>query len=81
MPEIRLPGAGPGVDFPDIPQALTASQSGDVLLIRPGAYSAFTLSKGLTLLGSKGAHLVLQVTVVDPSGVTQRSNSLPVILR
>ncbi|HJM58512.1 MAG TPA: hypothetical protein QF446_14420 [Planctomycetota bacterium] len=63
------------------PTAITASHSGDVLLIRPGAYSAFTLSKGLTLLGSKGAHLVLQVTVVDPSGVTQRSNSLPVILR
>ncbi|MDP6385302.1 MAG: hypothetical protein QGI93_03820 [Planctomycetota bacterium] len=46
---------GPGVDFPDIPQAIAASHSGDVLLIRPGAYSAFTLSKGLTLLGSKGA--------------------------
>jgi hypothetical protein len=30
---------------------------------------------------SKGAHLILQVTVVDPSGKTQRSNSLPVILR
>lgn len=48
---------GPGVDFPDIPQAITASHSGDVLLIRPGAYSAFTLSKGLTLLGSKGANI------------------------
>lgn len=42
---------GSGVDFTDIPAAVAGSLPGDVLLIRPGLYSAFDLDKGLTLIG------------------------------
>ncbi|MCC6409248.1 MAG: hypothetical protein IT453_18970, partial [Planctomycetes bacterium] len=49
--------ASGGGDFLDLPPAIAASQAGDVLLMVPGAYSKFTLSKGLTIVGSPGVHV------------------------
>jgi hypothetical protein len=40
-----------GGQFTDIPPAIAASQPGDVLLVQSGAYSAFTLNKGLVIIG------------------------------
>src|SRR5262245_50864538 len=43
---------GPGVDFTDIPPAIAAAADGDILLVKAGSYSHFTLSgKGLRILG------------------------------
>ncbi len=38
-------------DFPDIQSAIDQVSGGDVLLIQPGIYSAFTLTKRLSLVG------------------------------
>jgi len=46
---------GPGVNFTDLPLAIAAAQPGDVLSVRPGSYSSFTLGKGLTIVGEFGA--------------------------
>ena len=46
---------GPGTNFTDLPPAIAAAAPGDVLLVRGGTYSPFTLSKGLTILGTPGA--------------------------
>ena len=43
---------GPGVDFTDLPAAVAASSHGDVILVHPGSYSDFVLSKGVTILGT-----------------------------
>jgi hypothetical protein len=40
-----------GGQFTDIPPAIAAAQPGDVLLVMHGSYSAFTLDKGLTIIG------------------------------
>lgn len=45
---------GPGVDFTDIPPAIAAASAGDVILVHPGSYSSFTLSAGLSVVGSPG---------------------------
>ena len=42
---------GPGADFTDIPQAVEAAASGDILDVFPGAYTGFTTSKGIHVLG------------------------------
>src|SRR5262245_45261380 len=46
---------GPGVDFTDLPPAIAAASSGDVLLLRSGTYSKPVLAKGLTLQADQGA--------------------------
>src|SRR5688572_32926121 len=46
---------GPGSHFTDIPPAIAAASPGDVLIIRAGLYSSYTLDKGLTLLGESVA--------------------------
>lgn len=43
---------GPGANFTDIAPAIAAVQPGDLLLVRPGAYSAFTVDKALTILAT-----------------------------
>ncbi len=54
-------GAG---DFPDLPIAVAAAQSGDVLLVRSGIYSGFTLESGsLTVVADEGADVVVQGTL------------------
>lgn len=40
---------GQGQTYPDIPAAITAASSGDILLLEAGTYSTFTLDKGITL--------------------------------
>jgi len=42
---------GPGTNFTDIPPAIAAAVPGDVLIVRTGTYSPFTLQHGLTILG------------------------------
>jgi hypothetical protein len=46
---------GAGVDFTDIPPALAGAQPGDVVVVRPGTYSPFTLTAGVSILGDAGA--------------------------
>jgi hypothetical protein len=45
---------GAGVDFTDIPPAIAAASAGDIILVHPGSYSSFTLSTGLSIVGSPG---------------------------
>jgi hypothetical protein len=51
---IVVDASGSG-QFTDIPPAIAAAQSGDVLLVLAGTYSPFTLDKGLTIIGYGGA--------------------------
>ena len=46
--------AGGGGQFADMPEAVAAAQPGDTLLVKPGAYSFFSISKGLRVLGEPG---------------------------
>ncbi len=46
---------GPGVDFTDLPAAVSAAQPGDVLLVAPGTYSSFAINKGISILGAGSA--------------------------
>jgi hypothetical protein len=49
---------GPGVDYTDLPPAVAAAAVDDLILVHPGDYSAFTLDKGLRILGSAaGVHV------------------------
>lgn len=43
---------GPGVDYTDLPPAIAAAASFDVILVSPGSYSSFVLSKDVTILGT-----------------------------
>ncbi|MEW6743796.1 MAG: hypothetical protein AB1486_13660 [Planctomycetota bacterium] len=43
---------GPGADFSEIQAAIDAASDGDVILVRPGSYAAFTLSKGVVVRSS-----------------------------
>ena len=56
-----------GADFTEITDAIAAASHGDLILVAPGIYEDFTLSKGLTIIGSTGAE-------VDPGS---RVSSLP----
>ncbi len=47
---------GPG-GFPDIQDAIDAAQAGDTILVQPGAYSKFVLSKPLRVLGVGSAQV------------------------
>jgi hypothetical protein len=47
-------GGGPGVDFTDIPPAIAAASEGDLIVVRSGLYTAFTLDKGLILTADTG---------------------------
>ena len=42
---------GPGTNFTNIQAAIAASAPGDVLIVRAGTYSPFTLSRGLSIIG------------------------------
>ena len=42
---------GPGTDFTKIQPAIDAAQPGDVICVRGGDYSSFTLTKGVAILG------------------------------
>jgi hypothetical protein len=59
-------GGGAGVDFTDIPAAVAAAGEGDLILVRDGFYSDFTIdAKSLTVLADAGHHPL----VSEPMGV------------
>lgn len=58
---------GPGSNFSDLPAAVLAAQSGDVLLVRPGDYAGFRTGKGLTILGGSGVRLVRSSSLFAPA--------------
>src|SRR6188508_2341772 len=43
--------AGGGGQFTDIQSAITAAQTGDVILVSAGTYAGFTLDKGVAIIG------------------------------
>ena len=59
-------------DFTQITDAVEAAAPGDVLLVEPGTYSAFALTRRLTILGRAAGHRphVEGVTHVTASGFT-----------
>lgn len=57
---------GPGVDFIDIPPAITAAAPGDLILVRDGSYSSFYINKPLALIADTGH----QPTVTEGGTVT-----------
>jgi hypothetical protein len=57
---------GPGVDFTDIQPAVAVAVPGDILLVQPGSYSAFTLYEGLTIVGQgPGVRVAGQIKVLS----------------
>jgi hypothetical protein len=48
---------GPGVDFTSVAAAVAAANHTDVILVRPGVYTGFTTSKGVTVIADVGAQL------------------------
>jgi len=66
--------AGPGSDFTDIQPAIAAAADGDVILVRGGLYSSFTLdARSLAIVGQDGAdvQVYLGTSVVRNVGPTQ----------
>ena len=62
---------GPGVDFTDIPTAISAAGPGDVILVAAGDYSCFVIgAKSLTVRAEAGA------TVTVSEGVAQAAISV-----
>ncbi|MEM7203003.1 MAG: hypothetical protein AAF628_22275 [Planctomycetota bacterium] len=58
---------GPGSQFTDIQPAVDAAQTGDLVQVRPGTYTRFTVAgKGIRVAGERGG----AVTVVDGVTVT-----------
>lgn len=55
---------GPGQAFTDIQAAVDAAQPGDVILVEPGTYGAFAVTKPLRILGAGSG----VVRVVEPTG-------------
>ncbi len=49
---------GAGADFTDIPPAIAAASHGDVIIVRPGTYSGFTLDKGVIIRSSSDVFAV-----------------------
>jgi hypothetical protein len=59
----------PGTDFTDLPPAIAAAVDGDVLIVKPGNYSGFTLTKALTIVGTAGVNVSPAVTISSvPAG-------------
>ena len=49
---------GPGWNYTDIPPAVQAAQTGDVILVRPGSYNSFSIdNKGIAVIGQPGARV------------------------
>lgn len=68
---------GPGTQFTDLPQAVAFASDGDVLDVRTGAYSVFTLSgKGLTIVGSEPVYVVYGGTVTISNTSSTQTVSL-----
>lgn len=67
-------GTGPGADYPQIAQAVTAAASGDTILVRAGTYNGFIVDgKSLSIVGDAATRpTVTGPTVVRnlPAGAT-----------
>lgn len=50
---------GPGVDFTNLPPAIAAAEPGDLLFVRAGVYSSFTVNEGIRILAEPGARVTL----------------------
>lgn len=61
---------GPGTNFTDIPPAVAAAAPGDVIVVRHGSYSGFTLGRGVTILGQGGVAIGIGGAVISsvPAG-------------
>ena len=49
---------GSGVDFTEISDALVVARHGDLVTVRPGTYSSFTLERGVSIVGSSSPGFV-----------------------
>lgn len=73
---------GAGANFTDLPAAEAAAAPTDVLVVRPGTYSAFTTSKGIDVLGVPGQTIVTSSIVSQmvvsglPAGQTFSAHGL-----
>jgi len=56
---------GSGVDFTDLPAALTAASHADVIHVRPGIYTGFSTSKGVRIIAEPGAAVNLSFIRVE----------------
>ena len=54
---------GPGVHFTDIPPAIAAASTGDLIVVRAGQYSAFTLDKAIVIRGETGVNVAPDVVI------------------
>src|SRR5262245_38901988 len=68
---------GSGADFDEIQPAIDAAQDGDVILVRPGSYNTFTLSKGVMVRASSAPFTVTMTppdrVLVQNIGATKRA--------
>lgn len=62
---------GAGSNFLDIPPAIAFAAPGDVLLVRPGHYSGFTLNKALAIVGEGGGVVLNGGAIVQSIGAGQ----------
>ncbi|MBK8100360.1 MAG: hypothetical protein IPK26_24955 [Planctomycetes bacterium] len=68
--------SGPGTHYLDLPPAVASAAVGDLVLVRPGVYSAVTLTQGIRILGTvptNSAQLVrcIGISIQDvPAGQT-----------
>lgn len=70
--DVLVVDAGGGADFTDLPAAVAAAQSGDVLLVKTGLYQGFTLAgNSLSVVADEGATVQINdsVEVSDVGGL------------
>jgi len=65
-------GGGPGVSFTDLPTAVAAAASGDTIIVQTGPQgqgaTAFSTSKGLTILG-EGGEVPISTSAANPISI------------
>jgi hypothetical protein len=59
---------GPGTSFTDMPPAVAAATHGDVLIVRAGNYSPFTVDERLTIVGQGQPLVTGAITVQNVAG-------------
>ncbi|MBI4879903.1 MAG: hypothetical protein HY812_09635 [Planctomycetes bacterium] len=68
--KVWIVDAGGGGDFTQIQAAIFAGADGDVILVQPGTYAPFTLSKGIIVRAAAGSFTVRSVAPSGTSPVT-----------
>jgi hypothetical protein len=72
---------GPGVSFTDTPPAVAAAADGDVVVVKPGQYSPFTVSgKGLRILGEDRLTTIVRSFTATVSTIADAPAGSPVVL-